>query len=138
MKTVNRKYLKLIDSKNFGIVALATAEINPRSGPPDAVISGTTDEGFLDDWQAGQGWEPKPHQRTVFGMFLLSPNRSIVLSKVSDERHLIEYDADFVRTALGPLSGLDAKSVPGWDTVGTECSDQNHVLNDDEGSDEPE
>ncbi len=38
---------------------------------------------------------------------------------------------------VGPLSGLDAKSVPGWDTVGTECSDQNYVF-DDEGSDEPE
>ena len=69
-------------------------------------------------------------------MFLLSPNRSILLSKVSGNPGQIAYDADFVHTALEPLSSLDAKSVPGWDTVGRECMDTNYGSDDTDENDE--
>src|SRR4051794_2013489 len=130
--------LRFVEKHQFGRITLAMVEINPRSGPPEFVVLAPTPEGaWLENTpEEEKAWMPEPHQETVFGLFLLTPRRDILLSNVCGNRAQVECDAEWLRTALQPLSSLEDRYADRCDTVGIECMDHDYDLDDDKG-DEP-
>src|SRR3954465_15780735 len=130
--------LRFAEKYQFGRITLAMVEINPRSGPPEFVVLAPTPEGaWLENTPEDQkDWMPEPHQETVFGLFLLTPRQDILLSNVCSNRAQVECDGEWLRTALEPLSSLEARYADRWDTVGIEFMDHDYDLDDDKG-DEP-
>jgi hypothetical protein len=130
--------LRFVEKYQFGRITLAMVEINPRSGPPEFVVLAPTPEGaWLENTPAEKDWMPDPHQETVFGLFLLTPRRDILLSNVCGNPAQVECDAEWLRTALQPLTSLEDRYADRWDTVGIECTDPDHDFDNKEESDEP-
>src|SRR4051794_32605678 len=138
MKFREGTVLRFVEKYQFGRITLAMVEINPRSGPPEFVVLAPTPEGaWLENTPEDQkDWMPEPHHETVFGLFLLTPRQDILLSNVCGNRAQVECDTEWLRTALEPLSSLEARYADRWDTVGIECMDPGYD-SDDKGDDEP-
>src|SRR5262245_54615043 len=124
MKIIEGIYVRLEEQHEFGKLTLARVEINPRSGPPDCFIRAFPGIAWLEDVsEAQKGWKPEPHQETEFGLFLLSPRRDILLWFVSGNPAQVEHDAEWMCTALEPLSSLEARFAARWENVGKQCMD---------------
>src|SRR3954465_5516339 len=109
--------LRFAEKYQFGRITLAMVEINPRSGPPEFVVLAPTPEGaWLENTpEEEKDWMPKPHKETGFGFFLLTPRGAILPPKVCGNRAQVECDAEWLRTALQPLSSLEDRYADRWD-----------------------
>ena len=101
--------MRVLDKWSFGQILLMCCETNRRSGPPDACLAA---EKSGEVWIAGPmedvtDWEPSPHQKTLFVLFLLSHKGVVLFEAVCDTLEKLGRKTAQVLGVLEPLAKTD-------------------------------